>query len=241
MKQAAEYSGLRAVGHNLINGSLGIYVQAMWRLSIRLFAGCLRPGNKKGRGKSQAHDGQAVSHVRVTDVSKKQEADEPDMVAEEILPAGVLTEIRSISCQGEQCRTEMQSHNLRQNLKQMLPALASFCQQRWLVLVAPPCLPSVDELKKAGIDPARVLLVHSDAANGFNVLEQTLRSGTCGAVLAWLEKGDVQTLDCLRQAAEAGNAWGVLFRATKRKKRVQRSRISSPRQSEGVQLKMAIN
>ncbi len=240
MKQATEYFGLKAAGRDLISGSLSLYAQAVWHLSIRSLAKCLRIG-KKGKGKRQARYGQAGSHISATNISRNQILDKSSIVTEETLPIGTLTEIRSISCRGEQCRTEVQSRNLRQNLKQMLPALASFCQQRWLVLVAPPCLPSIDELKKAGIDPARVLLVHSDAANGFDVLEQTLRSGTCGAVLAWLEKGDVQTLDCLRQAAEAGNAWGVLFRATKGKKRVRYSRISPPRQNESAQLKMAIN
>jgi len=239
MKQAMEYFGLRAAGHGLIRSSFGLYVQVIWRLSIRVLAKRLGAG-KKGRGKSQARYEQPDSHAPVIDADKSRTADKFGIAEEETLPAGALTEIRSISL-GEQYRTEVQSHNLQRNLKQMLPALASFCQQRWLVLVAPPCLPSIDELKKAGIDPARVLLVHSDVANGFAVLEQTLRSGTCGAVLAWLEKGDAQTLDCLRQAAEAGHAWGVLFRATKRKKRVQHVRFSSSRQGEGTQLKMAIN
>jgi len=239
MKRATEYFGLKAVGHNVISDSFSIYAQAIWHLSTRSLAGYLRPG-KKGKGKSQARYEQRISHAPVTHASKSQTVDKPSIAAEETLPIGALTEIRSISL-GEQCRTEVQSHNLQRNLKQMLPALASFCQQRWLVLVAPPCLPSIDELKKAGINPARVLLVHSDTTNGFDVLEQTLRSGTCGAVLAWLEKGDAQTLDCLRQAAEAGNAWGVLFRATKRKQRVRNVRLSSPRQREGAQLKMAIN
>ncbi|MCF6338354.1 MAG: hypothetical protein L3J84_10460 [Gammaproteobacteria bacterium] len=239
MKRATEYCGLKAVDHNVVSGSFSLYAQVIWRLSIRSLAGYLRPG-KKSKGKSQARYEQQISHSPVINASKRQAADKPGIEVEEILPTGALTEIRNISL-GEQCRAEAQSRNLQQNLQQMLPALASFCQQRWLVLVAPPCLPSIDELKKAGIDPARVLLVHSDIANGFDVLEQTLRSGTCGAVLAWLEKGDAQTLDCLRQAAEAGNTWGVLFRATKQKQRVRHARLSAPQQREGTQLKMAIN
>ena len=93
----------------------------------------------------------------------------------------------------------------------MLPALAGFCQHRWLVLLAPPCVPSEDELAAAGIDPTRVLMVHSTNSNAFAALQQALRSGTCGAVLAWLENSDEKNLEQLRQAAEAGNAWGVLF------------------------------
>jgi len=245
MKRATGYFGLKTSAHNWVKSSFGIYVQAVWRLSIRALVKYPEPDSlgfgKKSRRKSQARYGQTTRHTPVTGALNNRIADKSDGVAEDILPAGTLTEIRSISYQCEQHFMEKQSHSLRQNLKQILPALAGFCQQRWLVLVAPPCLPSIDELKKAGINPARVLLVHSGAVNGFDVLEQTLRSGTCGAVLAWLEKGDVQTLDCLRQAAEAGNAWGVLFRMTKRKKRMRYMNMSAPRQNEGTQLKMAIN
>lgn len=240
MKQITKYSGLRALGHNLAKSSFSIYVQAIWHLSLRSLAGWLGAG-KKGRGKRQARYEKTTSRVPVTEVSNSQVTDKVNDVTEDILPVGALTEIRNIAYQGEQCPTEAQAHNLRQNLQQMLPALASFCQQRWLVLVAPPCLPSIDELKKAGIDPARVLLVHSGGANGFDVLEQTLRSGTCGAVLAWLEKGDAQTLDHLRRAAETGNAWGVLFRATRRKKPIRHPRVLACQQNGGRQLKMAIS
>jgi cell division inhibitor SulA len=165
-------------------------------------------------------------------------------INEEVLPAGTLTEIRSISYLDEQSRDlqrdslQNQQENLQQGLKQMLPALAGFCRQRWLVLVAPPCLPSQEELKAAGINPARVLLVHPGSRNGFNILEQTLRSGNCGAVLAWLEKGDASTLERLRLAAEAGNAWGVLFRTARQGKC---SPIQTDPQIAGEQLKMAMN
>jgi len=235
MKQATGCFGLKAIGYGLINGSVSIYAQAIWRMSSRSIAGRLRPG-KKGRWKSQARYERIASHAPTKNVNKSQAADKPGAVMTETLPAGTLTEIRSISL-SEHYRTGVPPHNLRQSLQQILPALASFCQQRWLVLVAPPCLPSIDELKKAGINPARVLLVHSNVANSFNVLEQTLRSGTCGAVLAWLEKGDAQTLNCLRQAAEAGNAWGVLFCGTKQ---ARNSRLSSFRKNENIQLKIAL-
>ena len=93
-----------------------------------------------------------------------------------------------------------------------------------------------------GIDPARVLRIYPGADKGLAILEQTLRSGTCGAVLAWLGRGDAQTLDRLRRAAEAGNAWGVLFRASKQGARepVSAGRADVSIQA-GTQLKMAMS
>jgi cell division inhibitor SulA len=230
----AGYAGLNAARY------ISIYLQAIWRLSTRHFVRSVGlAGNSKNR--VQARDQQLNC--------SPMEAGEPvsptvpvcAIKTETPLPGGALTEIRSFSgfsescCAGEKVQsrqrlteyeTNLSANRWQQELKQMLPALAGFCQQRWLVLLAPPCVPSEEELAAAGIDPARVLLVHSTNANGFTVLQQALRSGTCGAVLAWLENSDEKNLEQLRQAAETGNAWGVLFRANKRNK--------------GAQLEMAI-
>ena len=96
----------------------------------------------------------------------------------------------------------------------VLPTLARLSQeQRWLAWVAPPYLPYAPALAAAGIDLSRVLLVHPRSnADGLWAVEQTLRSNTCGAVLAWLETGDMQSLRRLQLAAEAGQCWGLLFR-----------------------------
>lgn len=101
-------------------------------------------------------------------------------------------------------------------LQHMLPALAGMCNSRWLVLVAPPEIPSAHQFRAAGIDPSRVLLVHPRVAKGLSVMERALRSGTCGAVLVWLQQRDGQTLQRLRLAAETGRCWGVLFRPSAR-------------------------
>jgi cell division inhibitor SulA len=138
-------------------------------------------------------------------------------------PMGTLTEIRSYS--SIDCASSEEDGSLN-GLQQLLPALAGFCRDRWLVLVSPPRRPNIAELTAAGIDPARVLLVHADASNrlgvsglkgglksnGLKIVEQALRSGNCGAVLAWLQTCDVPTLQRLRRAAVAGQAWGVMFR-----------------------------
>ncbi len=48
--------------------------------------------------------------------------------------------------------------------------------------------------------------------DGLWAVEQTLRAGTCGAVLAWLTDADSTVMRRLQLAAEAGNSWGILFR-----------------------------
>jgi len=99
-------------------------------------------------------------------------------------------------------------------LSLVLPTLARLSREkRWLAWVAPPYLPYAPALAAAGIDLSRVLLVHPRVgSDGLWAVEQTLRSGTCGAVLAWLETGDMRTLRRLQLAAEAGRCWGLLFR-----------------------------
>lgn len=131
-------------------------------------------------------------------------------------PMGTLTEIRRYA---ESTHGNVGEQN---GLQQLLPALAGFCQDRWLVLVSPPQRPDSAELMAAGIDPSRVLLVHArDSAdingdtlnaNGLRIVEQALQSGTCGAVVAWLEECNTPTLQRLRQSAVQGHAWGVMFR-----------------------------
>ena len=148
-------------------------------------------------------------------------------------PMGTLTEIRSYSsadCSSTDCSSTdcagTDDAGEQHGLQPLLPALAGFCRDRWLVLVSPPQRPNIAELTAAGIDPARVLLVHADASNrvgvselksglksnGLKIVEQALRSGNCGAVLAWLQACDVPALQRLRRAAVAGQAWGVMFR-----------------------------
>ena len=129
---------------------------------------------------------------------------------EERLPDGSVTEMRSYTASH---KTGTEGIDIAVN--QLLPAIAGFCQHRWLVLVAPPSVPRVAALSIAGINPSRVLLVHPNTTDGLATIERALRSGTCGAVLAWLESNDGRTIDRLRIAAETGHAWGIMFRAVK--------------------------
>ncbi len=100
-------------------------------------------------------------------------------------------------------------------LRLLMPALAQLSQdERWICWVAPPHIPYAPALAAAGIDLSRVLLVHPGARqDGLWALEQSLRSGTCGAVLAWPTVADSRVLRRLQLAAEAGDALGFLFRS----------------------------
>lgn len=99
-------------------------------------------------------------------------------------------------------------------LQLLLPTLARLSEQRrWIAWVAPPYVPYAPALAAAGVDPARVLLVHPRAGgDGLAIIEECLRSGTCGAVLAWPMAGDGSAVRRLQAAAAEGNTWGVLFR-----------------------------
>lgn len=99
-------------------------------------------------------------------------------------------------------------------LQLLLPALALLSQQRrWIAWVAPPYVPYPPALAAAGVDLSRLLLVHPRASgDGLRAIEQSLRSGTCGAVLAWPMAVDGPALRRLQSAAAEGNTWGILFR-----------------------------
>ena len=109
-------------------------------------------------------------------------------------------------------------------LSLLLPALAALERRgRRPLWLCPPYIPYPPALKAAGMDPARGRVIHApDAARCAWVMEQALRSGVCGAVLAWPpedgQKGglDPARLRRLQLAAEAGGALAVLFRKAAR-------------------------
>lgn len=103
-------------------------------------------------------------------------------------------------------------------LRMLLPALARLSRERWITFVAPPHIPYAPALVRAGIDLSHVLVVHARSHSDMLwSVEQALRAGTCGAVLAWpgfaSGKRDLnfKWLRRLQLAAEAGNAMGVMF------------------------------
>ncbi|MBI3575912.1 MAG: translesion DNA synthesis-associated protein ImuA [Gammaproteobacteria bacterium] len=109
-------------------------------------------------------------------------------------------------------------------LRLLLPALARLTHEdRWVAFVAPPFIPYAPALLRAGVNFDHVLVIH--ARDGKDVLwavEQALRAGTCGAVLAWQTAAEMKRLRRLQLAAEAGHALGVLFRSA------ETARESSP-------------
>jgi hypothetical protein len=99
-------------------------------------------------------------------------------------------------------------------LRLLTPALARLPEaDGWLAWVAPPYVPHAAALAAAGIDLARVLVAKpATDIDAWWTTEQALRSGACGALLAWLRAADERRMRRLQLAAETGQAWGVLFR-----------------------------
>lgn len=99
-------------------------------------------------------------------------------------------------------------------LRLLTPALARLSQEDgWLAWVAPPYVPYAAALAAAGIDLARLLVAKpATPDDAWWTAEQALRSGACGALLAWLRAADERRMRRLQLAAETGRAWGVLFR-----------------------------
>jgi hypothetical protein len=99
-------------------------------------------------------------------------------------------------------------------LRLVMPALADLgARGRWLAWVGSPCVPYAPALAARGIVLSRILWVRSDnTAQQLWSAEQALRSGVCGAVLAWPSRVHPRRLRRLQLAAESGGAWGLLFR-----------------------------
>ncbi|WP_336289936.1 cell division inhibitor [Aeromonas dhakensis] len=80
----------------------------------------------------------------------------------------------------------------------------------WILLIAPPGLPVAKQLQAQGINPARVLVVHSPKIKNWqSTLEQSLGNGRCAAVLTWLP--EQVTLDRAKLST-LGQRCGVLTR-----------------------------
>ena len=99
-------------------------------------------------------------------------------------------------------------------LRLLTPTLARLsAADGWLAWVAPPYVPYAAALAAAGIDLKRLVVAKpSSEADAWWTAEQALRSGACGALLAWLRAADERRMRRLQLAAETGHTWGVLFR-----------------------------
>lgn len=106
-------------------------------------------------------------------------------------------------------------------LQLLLPALAGLShapQARWCAWIAAPSepqltgqalLPFAPALAAAGVSLGRVLVVSTPCAWAF---EQSLGSGACDVVLAWLSRIPTTQIRRLQLAAERGRTLGILFR-----------------------------
>jgi hypothetical protein len=99
-------------------------------------------------------------------------------------------------------------------LRLLMPALARLSEaDGWLAWVAPPYVPYAAALAAVGIDLKRLVVAKPlSEADAWWTAEQALRSGACGALLAWLRAADERRMRRLQLAAETGHSWGVLFR-----------------------------
>jgi hypothetical protein len=95
-----------------------------------------------------------------------------------------------------------------------LPALARVqAEGRDVVWIAPPHRPYAPALAVAGLDLARLYVVHCrDPKDALWAFDQALRAPECGAAFAWLPTHDERALRRLQVAAREGRTWGVLWR-----------------------------
>ena len=99
-------------------------------------------------------------------------------------------------------------------LSLLMPALARLCagtRGGWIAWVSPPYTPYAPALAAAGLDVARMLVVHGAGATEW-AMDQALRSEACSAVLGWANPREPQALRRLQLAAEQSHSLAVLFR-----------------------------
>ncbi len=108
----------------------------------------------------------------------------------------------------------------------LLPALAALTRTataRWCVWVAPPLMPFAPALVAQGMALDRVAVV--GGARPLWALEQTLGSGACDAVLAWVRQPRSRDIRRLQLAAERGRTLGVLFRPRRAAREASAARL----------------
>ncbi|MBI5418762.1 MAG: translesion DNA synthesis-associated protein ImuA [Deltaproteobacteria bacterium] len=115
-------------------------------------------------------------------------------------PAGAVTEI-------------LLSNEGIGEMRLLLPALVGLGDGRRIAWIDPPYLPYAPALAASGLRLSRVLVVYAGTnRDRLWAAELALRSGACGAVLAWPGECDDRSLRRLTLAAEKGGCLGLLFR-----------------------------
>ncbi|NII09404.1 translesion DNA synthesis-associated protein ImuA [Oleiagrimonas sp. C23AA] len=94
-----------------------------------------------------------------------------------------------------------------------LPALKALTREgRRVVLINPPYVPYAPALRAAGVDLRQLNQLAAEGPEAVWTMEQCLRSGGCGAVIAWIGQLDYRSLRRLQLAAESGDSLALLFR-----------------------------
>ncbi|WP_427981829.1 translesion DNA synthesis-associated protein ImuA [Agarivorans sp.] len=117
-------------------------------------------------------------------------------------------------------------------LQLLLPALAKLSQQeRWIIWVAPPFMPNAPALQQHGVDISKLIIVRAKQCQDILwTIEQALKSGSCSAVLGWLDHLDLKASRRLQLAAEQGNCHSYLFRPQQQQQ-----------QSSSASVRLAVN
>jgi hypothetical protein len=132
----------------------------------------------------------------------------------------------------------------------LAPALArlSHEQSRWLLLVSPPYIPYPPALAQAGIDLTHILITQPKTRKDYLwVLEKSLASQSCSAVIAWPGNIHDKQVRRLQLASKEGNCWNILFRPehaarnaspAELRVRVKGLHVSPLQESSAVELKV---
>lgn len=95
----------------------------------------------------------------------------------------------------------------------LMPTLERLTQAgEEVALIAPPYLPYAPAWQVRGVDLAHLHIIEAQPRQAVWAFEQTLRSGTCAAVIGWPQKVDHHALRRLQVAADTGQALGFAVR-----------------------------
>jgi hypothetical protein len=101
-----------------------------------------------------------------------------------------------------------------------MPTLAALTRHdsakppKWVAWIGPPFVPYAPALEQHGVSIERLLMIHPGEGqkNRLWAVEQVIRSGSSGGVLAWIATADDVILRRLQLAAEDQHCWTILFR-----------------------------
>jgi len=126
-------------------------------------------------------------------------------------------------------------------LRRANPGGAGALESRWIAWLAPPFMPYAPALQSAGLMVERQLIVRTlQTKEVWWAMEQVLRSGTCAAVLGWVEKADGHALRRLKLAAEQGDTAGILFRPTRYRSQASAANLRAVLRGAGKNLEIEV-